>query len=143
MSMKSVRRWIAVFSVAFPAFLVGCGGDMKVAPVAGTVTLDGEPLERASVLFQPDKGGRPSYAVTDKSGYYSLLYSMNENGAEVGPATVKVTTRLAAADTSGGDIKDNAPRAPEKVPARYAKDPVKVTVEPKSNTIDIALKTKP
>src|SRR5689334_17675559 len=102
MSMNPLRRRCSLFSVVLPAVLfLGCGGDMKVAPVAGTVTLDGEPLERASVLFQPDKGGRPSYGVTDKSGRYSLLYSMSENGAEVGPATVKVTTRLAAEDPSG------------------------------------------
>ena len=121
--------------------LWGCGGDMKVAPVSGTVTLDGEPLERASVLFQPDAGGRPSFGVTDKSGRYTLAYSMHENGAEVGPCTVKITTKLQA-DTGDDEYRENAPRAAEKVPARYAKEPVKVTVEPKSNAIDIELTSK-
>jgi hypothetical protein len=140
----SIHFGCRLLAVLIPAFcLAGCGGEMKVAPVSGTITLDGEPLEKASVLFQPEKGGRPSFGVTDKNGYYSLAYSMNESGAEVGGATVKISTRLAAADTGNGDYKDNAPRAPEKVPAHYGKQPVKVTVEPKSNTIDIALKSAP
>jgi len=135
-----LSRVVTLFAIS--CVLAGCGGEMKVAPVAGTVTLDGEPLDRASVLFQPDKGGRPSFGVTDDSGRYTLAYSMNERGAEVGPCTVKVTTRLAKEEASG-EYKDNAPKAPERVPARYVKSPVKVTVEPKSNTIDIALTTKP
>lgn len=111
---------------------------MKVAPVSGTITLDGQPLERASVLFLPDKG-RPSFSVTDNRGYYTLIYSMNNNGAEVGPCTVKITTKLPPAGTDDDDAKP----APEKVPTRYAKEPVKVTVEPKSNKIDIALTSNP
>jgi len=118
--------------------LQGCGGDMKVAPVSGTITLDGQPLDQASVVFQPDQGGRPSFGVTDKDGAYTLAYSMNEGGAEVGPCAVKITTRLQGEDPSG-EYRDNAPRAAERVPARYAKTPVKVTVESKSNTIDIEL----
>jgi hypothetical protein len=136
------RRLAILIVVALAGGLPGCGGEMKVAPVAGTVTLDGQPLERASVLFQPDHGGRPSFAVTDPSGNYRLLYSMNEEGAEVGAATVKITTRLQAEDANG-EYRDNAPRATERVPARYAKEPVKVTVEPKSNTINIDLTSKP
>lgn len=119
----------------------GCGGDLKVAPVSGKVTLDGEPLDKASVLFQPDKGGRPSFAVTDQSGYYKLAYSMHENGAEVGPSTVKITTALM--DANSDDDRVSAPRAKERVPARYTKEPVKVTVAPRSNTINIELTSKP
>jgi len=115
---------------------------MTVAPVSGTVTLDGQPLPKASVLFQPDKGGRPSFGVTNEEGGYTLAYSMNQSGAEVGPCTVKITTRLQAEDSTG-EYKDNAPRAAEKVPARYAKEPVKVTVEPRSNTLNIELTSKP
>ena len=121
--------------VALCGLLSGCGsGDMKVAPVAGIVTLDGEPLERASVLFLPDEG-RPSFGVTDSEGYYTLIYSHKENGAEVGPCTVQVSTKLAPE----GNRDDDAPLAPERVPKRYAKDPMKVTILAEDNTVDIKL----
>lgn len=119
--------------------LSGCGSkNMKVAPVSGTVTLDGAPLVRASVLFLPEKG-RPSFGVTDNQGRYSLIYSQDENGAEVGSCAVQVSTRMGPE----GSTDDDAPLSPERVPKRYAKDPVKVTVRPESNTIDIELTSKP
>ena len=117
--------------------IIGCG-EMKVAPVSGTVTLDGAPLDRASVMFLPEGGGRPSFGVTDENGEYTLAYSMHEDGAEVGPCEVKISTRMQAEDA-----EDDGQLAPERVPARYLEDPVKVTVEPKSNTIDIALTSDP
>jgi len=130
---------IGPLGVALICLLSGCGGsEMNVAPVAGTVTLDGAPLERASVLFLPDEG-RPSFGVTDSEGRYALIYSKDENGAEVGPCTVQVTTRMGPA----GSNDDDAPLAPEKVPRRYAKEPVKVSVLPESNTIDVKLTTNP
>ena len=113
---------------------------MKVAPVSGTVTLDGKPLERASVLFLPEKG-RPSFGVTDELGKYSLNYSMDQRGAEVGPCTVKISTGVQSEENEG-KVGKNGRIAGDQVPARYAKEPVKVTVEPKTNKIDITLTSK-
>ncbi len=138
-----VRHPLGVFGLSLLcASLSSCGSsDMKVAPVSGTVTLDGEPLGRASVVFQPDAGGRPSFGVTDENGKYTLNYNMHEGGAEVGSCTVKISTRVQETDPDG-NYDDDAKLMPERVPAKYAKEPVVVTVESKSNTIDIALTTK-
>jgi hypothetical protein len=135
--MPSVQRlqWVGLLGIA--ALLTGCGGEMKVAPVSGVVTLDGKPLDRASVVFKPEAGGRPSFGVTDDQGRFTLAYSMNEDGAEVGRATVTVSTKLQADGAA-----ENAPRAAERVPARYAKQPLKVTVEAKKNEVELGLKTK-
>lgn len=114
---------------------------MKVAPVSGVVTLDGQPLERASVFFQPEKG-RPSFGVTDASGNYSLNYSRDLRGAEVGAATVKISTGTQAEEDEGKVNKPGSIKG-EKVPARYAKDPIKVNVERKANKIDFKLTTNP
>ena len=138
---QQTSHWKAGTFAVLGALLSGCGGDLKVAPVTGTVTLDGKPLEWASVLFQPEEGGRPSFAVTNADGKYTLAYSMNEQGAEVGSATVKIMTKLQG-ESADGEYRENAPRAAERVPARYAKDPLKVTVEAKNNTIDLVLSTK-
>lgn len=133
------RYGVRSVAVGVVSLLSGCGGaDMKVAPVAGIVTLDGAPLERASVLFLPEKG-RPSFGVTDDQGHYTLIYSKDENGAEIGSCKVQVSTRMAPSASND----DDAPLAPERVPKHYAKDPVKVTVLPENNTIDIKLTSKP
>jgi hypothetical protein len=47
----------------------GCGGDgVKLVPVAGTVTLDGKPLEGATLSFVPAAGSTVSTSGTDITG---------------------------------------------------------------------------
>jgi hypothetical protein len=114
--------------------VAGCGNpNLSVAPVSGTVTLDGVPLKAASVMFQPNDGGRPSFGVTNDQGRYVLEYSLNELGAKVGVCTVRITT-----ENRGDDGKVTK----EMVPKRYKASPIEVQVESKSNTIDIALTSK-
>lgn len=138
----ALRRSDSVFGFRqlFPVMALclgisGCGGDMDVAPVSGTVTLDGQPLDRASVLFEPENG-RPSYGVTDGRGRYRLLYTRDQDGAEVGECRVKISTLMQPEGPS-------APKPAERVPQRYAKDPIRVVVEAKRNTIDIELSSRP
>ncbi len=136
--MRRVRSglltWLG-YGCVIICLAIGCS-ELKVAPVSGTVTLDGKPLGRASVLFQPEAGGRPSYGVTDESGRFRLAYSMREEGAEVGNCAVKISTALEGADYG-------SKRAKELVPARYANTPPIVEVASRPNTIDIELTTAP
>jgi hypothetical protein len=113
----------------------GCHTSSNVAPVSGTVTLDGAPLERASVMFLPVAGGRPSYGVTNAQGRYVLEYSATELGAEVGKCTVTIST------ASEGD--DGSPAVKERVPKHYKDSPMEVEVDRKDNTINIELKSQP
>ena len=130
-----------LLSMAITAFLLsGCGGDPNVATVSGVVTLDGEPLERVSVLFQPEKG-RPSFGVTDDQGRYKLTYSRSQNGATVGTCIVKLTKLSDAGDEEEPGKK--APPPSVKIPDRYVKEPITVTVQRAHNTIDLELTTDP
>lgn len=114
--------------------LSGCGrSNLSVAPVSGTVTLDGAPLPAASVTFLPKEGGRPSFGVTNAQGRYILEYSLKELGAKVGPCTVRITT---------ASRSDDGKTTQEQVPKRYLTTPPEVQVESKSNTIDFALTSK-
>jgi hypothetical protein len=116
--------------------LFGCGGEnLDIAPVSGTVTLDGAPLKRASVTFQPKDGGRPSFGVTNDQGRYVLEYSVQDLGAKVGTCRVRITTESRSDDAGSKPSK-------ELVPKRYFQEPIEVQVESKSNTIDIALESK-
>jgi hypothetical protein len=62
----------------------GCGGKFTPVPVSGVVTLDGNPVEGATVYFYAigdEKDGRPAHGVTDKSGEFQLSTMGNNDGA--------------------------------------------------------------
>jgi hypothetical protein len=64
---------------------VGCGGGKyKPVPVSGVVTLDGQPVEGATVFFYAvgdDKEGRPASGSTDKNGAFHLSTLGTNDGA--------------------------------------------------------------
>lgn len=66
---------------------VGCGkGSFATVPVAGRVTLDGQPAVRVTVLFSPVRrgdaleAGPSSMATTDAEGRYQLLVARQGGG---------------------------------------------------------------
>ncbi len=72
--------------------VAGCGkSGPEIAPVHGRVTLDGQPLAKADVQFQPDDSRRPSVGSTDADGRYSLMYKRGQPGAIVGQHTVRIS----------------------------------------------------
>ena len=74
--------------------LAGCsthGDRPEVAPVEGTVALDGQPLVDATVVFHPDQG-KISMAKTDENGHYELVYLRDIKGAKLGHHRVEITT---------------------------------------------------
>lgn len=73
------------------ALLVGCVGDSRVATVHGVVTLDGKPIENASVAFMPQAGGRPAFALTDADGKFELSTFGTADGALIGNHVVTIT----------------------------------------------------
>ena len=116
------------------ATLAGCSGDpLPIAPVTGTVTLDGAPLDGAWIEFQPfDRKGSPSYASTDAAGKYDLAFSQTRRGAWVGEHLVRISTR------------NENERIPERLPPQYHVDSdVKRQVEANGENVfnfDIILK---
>ncbi|WP_245764647.1 carboxypeptidase-like regulatory domain-containing protein [Planctomicrobium piriforme] len=106
--------------------------------MSGVVTLDGQPLANADLLFQP-AAGRPSTGQTDESGRYSLTYSAKATGAKVGDHQVRITTYR-----PNRDPKDpGSPEAPEKLPARYhSKTELTAQVKPGKNDKPFDLTSK-
>ncbi|MFM8827000.1 MAG: carboxypeptidase-like regulatory domain-containing protein [Actinomycetota bacterium] len=113
---------------------IGCGSPARppLGEVSGTVTLDGQPLQRALVTFVPIAGpGRTSHAYTDSDGRYSLAYLRNIPGADVGQHVVRITT-----------VSEEF-RGRERLPARYhAQSTLIATVESGTNTHDFSLTSK-
>ncbi len=125
----------------FPVILAmyGCGGDATrpaIATVTGVVTLDGTPLENATVLFQPENG-RPSSGITDKDGRYTLSYAAGVPGAAEGAHTVYIRTLIPGED-------GEPPVSPEKLPAKYHDESgLRVEVKSGANTHDFPLTAAP
>ena len=63
----------------------------ELAPVQGKVTLDGDPLVGASIVFHPQQG-KVSRAKTDAEGRYELVYLRDIMGAKLGEHRVAITT---------------------------------------------------
>ncbi|TWT57793.1 hypothetical protein KOR42_11600 [Thalassoglobus neptunius] len=92
--------------------LAGCGGsDNDLQRVTGKITLDGQPLPDAFVVFAPKESGTTSYGRTDAEGVYEMMFSDDEKGAWVGENVVRISTGDVSMGSSAG--------AKEKVPAVY------------------------
>lgn len=89
-----MKRLVALGCLAFSMFLVGCGADLPATvPVTGTVTLDGNPIEGASVNFLSVEGNITASGVTDASGKFTVKTIVGDqmvDGAVVGKHQVAV-----------------------------------------------------
>ena len=75
--------------------LFGCtarpANQPKIAPVSGTVTMDGRPLEGVAVVFESERGVL-SFGNTDADGRYKLSYIRSAKGAGLGRNVVRIST---------------------------------------------------
>ncbi|TWT51954.1 hypothetical protein KOR42_32370 [Thalassoglobus neptunius] len=85
--------------------------DSDKSSFAGTVTLDGKPLEMGTVLFVPQSGGRPAGAMTNANGIYEF-----SNPLEPGVYTVRISSKRDEIVQPDGKV---LPAQPETIPARY------------------------
>jgi len=124
---------------AAPLVLLAACGDSgpERAEVTGTVTLDGDPLPEATVVFQPAQGS-PSIGETGSRGRYRLEYTAGKTGATLGKHRVSITT---------GCVKGppgNEKEVPERVPPEYnTESQITRQVEPGENVFDLPIKTSP
>lgn len=142
--------------------LPGCGGATsevpELAPVSGTVTVDGEPAAGVTVIFTPSDnpdnpsertGGTGAFGGTDENGKYTLIHRSGQPGLQPGVYAVTFS-KIALPDGSpvpeGKDPVEVG--ASEVLPERYTiVDPEKdaehvATVEKEGGTFDFALKSK-
>jgi hypothetical protein len=109
---------------------MGCGGSKKFAPVSGTVTLDGKPLVKAEVSFQPIaapgsiEAGVGSVGITDEQGHYALKTPTGEKGAVPGKHQVRISLYQAVQerDERAAPVRRGGPRKENKentIPEEY------------------------
>jgi len=123
-------------------------------PVAGVVTLDGQPADHIAINFIPTRetSSMGGYAVTDSSGHFRVKHLSNVNGAEgLEPGNYQVTfSKIAMPDGSpipeGKDAADVG--AVESLPSHLsAPEPEKsrfiLQVQNAQNDVNFDLKSKP
>jgi hypothetical protein len=125
-------RWIVLGLVIVAA---GCGGGRRTVPVSGRVTLDGQPLADAQVIFRPDSKelypGPASHGKTDAQGQFILRTVDGHNGAVVGPHKVRISIPVKAPGS------DADARPIDKLPAKYSgEDSILRFTVPKDGTAD-------
>lgn len=92
-----IRKILALGLVGGLVGLVGCAGG--ITPVEGVVTLDGKPVDGATVVFAPENGkGQQATGLSDSSGHVRLKTG-NKDGVQAG--TYKVLVTKVKALTSG------------------------------------------
>lgn len=155
-------RVYRILLVLIPVVSAGCGGSYH--KVEGTVTMDGAPVEKATVLFIPTKeGGQSATGQTDASGKFKLNNPSNDKGIPAGTYKVVITKGdPASTPASGGaDLSDPTkameeffknqkkdkrgmpipPEAKSELPVKYTKQdttPLEVTI-PASGAINLIL----
>lgn len=91
MTRKLIPRSGYLAVLALVPFFVGCGG-VRPVKVSGTLTLNGQPVEGATVQFVPvDPGGRPALGLTKADGGFSLTTIEDQDGALPGQYKVVIT----------------------------------------------------
>jgi hypothetical protein len=124
--------------------LQGCSGGVRFAPVTGKVTLDGKPVAKAVVTFNPlpqpgsDIAGDSASGTTDENGQYTLKSYVQgdwKDGAQVGKHKVTISLQESRGEGDRAIIR-------EKLPKNYNRETeLKADVTPGSNHIDFELKS--
>lgn len=151
----SVRSLWGGAAVALALVGAGCGGNSPVS-VRGTVTLDGRPVEGATVLFIPEGEGRQATGQTGADGSFRLTTVTSNDGAFPGNYKVVVQYTEGVEPPPAENVRDamqgmeKAQRTAKKaapkyvIPARYS-DPAKTELRqavPTDGPVNLALVSK-
>jgi hypothetical protein len=155
-----MRSFGRIFGALFLGGLVltgsGCGGNGTMH-VKGRVTLDGNPVEGANVVFMPEREGRPASGLTNNEGFFELTTFQTGDGALPGSYLVLVTKKEASTEppaepgVKGKNAKNPLEEKPDRIkgksllPEEYGiqyKTPLRCTV-PVQGVVPLELHSTP
>lgn len=138
-SLRYAAAWMLV-SLSTVAFM-GCGGaDAGRAPIAGEVSIGGQPLASGHILFvpvAPNEGPTASAAIVN--GKYELD---GEHGPMIGQNLVQVEADLGVAiDDEAAMVRLGGRLPPQPIPPQYNRQSTLVceVLEGQANEYDIAV----
>lgn len=121
-------RWLFALPLVLGSLAVsGCADGPRIVKVSGTATRGGQPVPSLLLNFQPEKG-RPSWAITDAQGRFTLEYDKDNKGAIVGTHVVAASYRAATADEEMSGKKDKIYYEIEKKYNDMQNSPMKIEI---------------
>jgi hypothetical protein len=122
------------------AFLLfaGCGPSDGMVQVSGTVSLDGQPLDKGAITFTPTDGKSPTAGATIEAGKYTTRVPK-------GTSKVSITSPKEVGKRKLYNTPDSpeTPIIEERIPAKYNQT-TELTREINGDaTLDFELKTTP
>jgi hypothetical protein len=132
-TLSTGRVAAGLFLAVFTSVLAGCGssGPTMVA-VAGTVTIDGQPLTYGQIQVLPN-GWRPASSPIGSDGRFMLTTTVSGDGCPIGTHNVVI---LAGEPLSGEAMKWHAP----KKYADASTSKLTITITGPTNDLKIELK---
>ncbi len=104
-SASAARRRRIVLSFSLALLLVsGCGDSRPpLAPITGTVTIDGQPLEQGTITFLPDSG-RSAHGRIEAGAIRDVTTWEGGDGVQLGPVQVVIQS-ITNPDTIEADVE--------------------------------------
>lgn len=140
MSYRHIDKWILCLPLLFTLTLItACRGSKETGTVSGTVTVDGQIVEKGSIVFLPVDGSGPSSGASIEDGKYS---------AEVWPAKSKVSIyvpKAVGSEKMSADMPDSEARVvmAESLPPKFnSKTELEMDVQLGQNDKDWELSIK-
>lgn len=128
------KQCLVFATIGIVAALLGCGSPHDLAPVAGQVTIDGQPYPGCKVIFSPvakadeQVSGRSAYARADSEGRFVLTTYNEGDGALVGMHRITLFR-----------VKDHKTVRPDLSGLSFKRVSAKpVQIEPGDNKVDLA-----
>ena len=113
---------------------MGCEDGPPLGKVSGVLSLEGEPIEKATITFT-HVNGRTAFARTDADGFYELNFSDGRAGAMLGENAISMETGRAGSDEQGNFVE-----YPETLPPKYnVESEITRTVEPGEQVFNFEL----
>jgi hypothetical protein len=142
--MRSFGWWTLLLGLVLTG--TGCDSSGRLTPVRGVVTLDGKPVDNATVIFMPQQSGSGKQATgqTSPDGSFQLTTRNTNDGALPGEYRVIVQYEEGTEVPPAANMKDakaGARKAQQKakkppkyvIPAIYT-DPAKTVLKQKVPT---------
>lgn len=133
-----LRGWTCFLAALLVTALAGCGSGK--ATVTGKVTLDGQPLEKGTISFEPVDGATSSAEGPIAAGAYSLE-------VPPGPKLVRISATKVIGQRQVYEGDPNSPvvdNVEQMIPPQYnAASTLNVEIKGGSSQHDFALKTTP
>ena len=132
--MHHQLRWLTFVLFAL-LICTACDQGPPLGAVSGTITYEGEPVEKATITFTHVTEGRSAFARTGADGYYELRFTDGRSGALLGKNAIAIETARAGADENGNPVM-----FPETLPKKYnVESEITREIEAGDQKLDFAL----